>query len=277
MVKSILIGTNGSRWSETAVKLGISLARQLDVRAALLGVVDVPGVTHGEPLPIGASAFKAERDAKLLAEARERIEHALETAAAQAAQAGVEYSTRFVEGSPEAELGKEVQKHDLLVVGKRAVPHSDHDPAPSRTLTDILHHSPRPVIVAGDEVPDSPSVLVAYDGSRVAARTLAGYVASGIYASNGITVVGVGDDAEVTAEHVQRAVEYLELHGRKPKVEIVPVGGSVSDTLVALARRESVGLMVMGAHGKPRLREMLFGSVTRAILNRVPVPLFLDH
>jgi len=277
MVKSVLIGTNGSQWSQSAVKLGLSLARQLGVRVTLLGIVDVQGLAHGEPLPIGASAFKAERDARLLADARQRIEAALESAAAQAAEAAVEFTTRFVEGSPEEELGKEVQRHDLLIIGKRAVPRSDHDPAPSKTLTATLHHSSRPLIVAGDEIPDSPSVLVAYDGSRPAARTLAGYVASGIYANNGITVMGVGNDVPEITGHVQRAVDFLESHGRSPKMRIVPVGRGIADALVTAARDESAGLLVMGAHGQPRLKEALFGSVTRAILSRVPVPLFVDH
>ncbi len=37
------------------------------------------------------------------------------------------------------------------------------------------------------------------------------------------------------------------------------------------------GLLVMGAYGRRAWREFLFGSVTRTVLERNPVPLFLYH
>lgn len=277
MLKSLLIGTNGTQWSQIAVGLGLEWARELGVPVTFLGVVDVPALTHGEPLPIGAAGYKSERDARLVAEARDCIESAVREAVARATEMGVQSRTRFVDGDPPEELGREAQRHDVLVIGKRAVPHSDHDPPASKTMTDILHHSPRPVIVAGETVSPDPTVMVAYDGSRQAARALASFVASGIYADRPVHVVVVGDDQERMEAKAQRAVDFLTLHGRTADAQVMRVGNSVAETLIAASKRIPTGLLVMGVYGKPKIKEMLFGSVTRMLVARVPVPLFLDH
>src|SRR5690606_11936074 len=111
--------------------LGLEWARSVGATVTYLGIVDVPAITGGEPVPLGGAGWKEERDEQLVLEARARIEEALERAAARGADAGVLSRTRFVEGDSVAELAHEIQRHDLLILGKRAVPHSDHDPAPS--------------------------------------------------------------------------------------------------------------------------------------------------
>src|SRR5690606_28477652 len=155
------------------------------------------------------------------------------------------------------------------------VPATDHDPPASHTMTGILHHSPRPVLVAAERVPEADSVVVAYDGSVQAARAVASFVSSGIRAGYRITVLGVGDDVTETTAKVDRAVAYLEAHGRSPQVRILSATRGVAPALLDAVGHASPALLVMGAYGKPRIKEVLFGSVTRAMIARVPVPLFL--
>lgn len=276
MIKSLLIGTNGSRWSQAAVDLGLSFARKTNAAVTFLAVVDVPSITAGEPVPIGAAGIKAERDVKLLAEMRERMEQALERAAEQARFLGIEPKLRLAEGSPEEELGKEMQRHDLLVIGKKAVPETDRDPPPSKTLTAVLRHASRPVVVAGGTCPGRGRCWWrTMAASR--RRTLSAFVASGLHAGDPIHVVAVGDDAARMGEIAQQAMDFLALHDRAAEAHVLPLGKGVADTLADAASRLSASLMVMGVYGQPRVKEMLFGSVTRSILARVPVPLFLAH
>lgn len=279
MLKSLLVGTNGSQWSDMAVELGLDWARTYGAQMTFIGIIDVPAIIGREPMPIGGSAWKEERDERLIAEARTRVNEAVERATARAAEFGVQSRPLVVEGEAVEELGNEIQRHDALVVGKRAVPKSDHEPAPSDTLSDILHRAPRPVAVAGGPgvAPDAP-VLIAYDGSRQAARAVASFVASGLYEKRRHHVIGVADDdAEVIAANVSRAVEFLEKHGRSVHSQVLPEGRGVPETLLDQVTRLSAGLMVMGVYGEGRVRELLFGSATRRILTRAEVPLFLDR
>lgn len=59
---------------------------------------------------------------------------------------------------------------------------------------------------------------------------------------------------------------------------IAPDLRSVGDTLLAAAAEADVGLLVMGAYSRSRLREMLLGGVTRHVLqNAVARPVLLAH
>jgi nucleotide-binding universal stress UspA family protein len=51
----------------------------------------------------------------------------------------------------------------------------------------------------------------------------------------------------------------------------------VSEALMAAIRVLKPDWMVMGAYGHSRLREYVFGGVTRTILHEVRVPVLLAH
>lgn len=277
MLRSLLVGVNGSEWSQQAVKLGVEWARNLKIPVTFLGVVDVDALTAVEPVPLGAVSFKADRDVKVVEAACRKVDAALQDAAQVAADAGVQYRTKHVQGNPAIELGREVQRHDLLLIGRRHIPETDRDPPASATMTDILRHGARPVVVASRDVPSASPVVIAYDGSSQAARTLANFVASGLYYGHPLHLVGVSDDPAHIQDVLGRATDYLAQHGQQATIHVLPVGRGVAKTLSDFARNLPAGLMVMGVHGQPRLKELLFGSVTRAVLNAVPAPLFLDH
>ena len=76
---------------------------------------------------------------------------------------------------------------------------------------------------------------------------------------------GHWDDHVASAEDVQG---YLRDHGIKATKLLRPnPGGTVSETLERVARNENADLIVMGAYGHSRLREWVFGGVTRDLLD----------
>ncbi len=52
---------------------------------------------------------------------------------------------------------------------------------------------------------------------------------------------------------------------------------SVSDVILARIADEGIDLLVLGAYGHARLREMVLGGVTRDLLRTMTVPLFMAH
>ncbi|MDE2405609.1 MAG: universal stress protein [Sphingomonadales bacterium] len=74
------------------------------------------------------------------------------------------------------------------------------------------------------------------------------------------------------------ALEYLSRHGVKAAFEEVQRAGSTEETLAAAVRRLGGDLLVMGAYGRSRMREYLFGGVTRHFLEQQDGPaLLLAH
>jgi nucleotide-binding universal stress UspA family protein len=51
----------------------------------------------------------------------------------------------------------------------------------------------------------------------------------------------------------------------------------VPDLLLSLAADLSSDLLVMGAYGHNRLRDLIMGGVTRAILDHMTLPVLMSH
>ena len=56
-----------------------------------------------------------------------------------------------------------------------------------------------------------------------------------------------------------------------------PWDEGIGQTLLAAAERHSAELLVMGGYGHSRLREMIFGGVTRHVLRHMNLPVLLAH
>ncbi|MFD1949918.1 universal stress protein [Sphingomonas arantia] len=121
----------------------------------------------------------------------------------------------------------------------------------------------------------SGPALVAWNGSAEAALAVKAALPLLRIASS-VHLIEVEDRAQAYPR--DHAARYLSDHGIA--VEIIqrgPIDGSVSRALIDSATGIGVGLIVMGAFGRSRLRELLLGGVTRDLLHSSPVPLLLAH
>jgi nucleotide-binding universal stress UspA family protein len=55
------------------------------------------------------------------------------------------------------------------------------------------------------------------------------------------------------------------------------LGRPDADTLIAGAQAWGADLLVMGGYGRARVREMVFGGVTRTVVETAPLPVFMSH
>jgi nucleotide-binding universal stress UspA family protein len=70
----------------------------------------------------------------------------------------------------------------------------------------------------------------------------------------------------------------LEHHGIKVRCETMNATGiSVGDLLLSRAADESINLIICGAYGRPRLRELMMGGVTQHLLRHMTVPVLMSH
>ncbi|HAY48043.1 universal stress protein [Thalassospira sp.] len=70
----------------------------------------------------------------------------------------------------------------------------------------------------------------------------------------------------------------LERHGIKVRHETMNASGiSVGDLVLSRAADESIDLLICGAYGRPRLRELMMGGVTQHLLRHMTVPVLMSH
>lgn len=276
MLRTILVGLDGSAYSAAAVELGIRWAKKFDAMLVGLAVIDEPSIRKPQPVPLGGSAFREQRDAALLADARRNAEQFLGSFSVRCAEAGVACKLLEDVGDPAEQIHLEAQRYDLILLGKQTYYHFETQSHADETLTNVLKATPRPVITVPASLGDGTSVVVAYDGSLQSARTLQAFQALQLTQSIEVHVLSVHADHAEAARRADRAVEYLGFHNIKAQRHVAS-GSSPAPAILAEAARLNAGLLVMGAYGQTGVREFFFGSVTRTLLRETKIPLFLFH
>lgn len=121
---------------------------------------------------------------------------------------------------------------------------------------------------------DAP-VMVAWNGSPQAAHAVRAAVPLMADAGN-VVLVTVGEaEGQVAADDALRYLSRYDLHAELREVR--RGAETVEEALERAAVELGAGMIVMGAFGHTRLRETIFGGVTRYLLESASAPLLLMH
>jgi nucleotide-binding universal stress UspA family protein len=171
---------------------------------------------------------------------------------------------------------------DLLVLGQID---------PDNTEAALFHPHPeevalavgRPVLVvpyAGRFDRCGRRVLVAWNASRAATRAVNDAMPLLVGAET-VTVLCVDPDADSRAHGDVPGMDiasHLARHGVNARVETTASGGiGVGNALLSQTSDIGADLLVMGAFGHARVRELLLGGATRTILESMTAPVLLSH
>ena len=146
----------------------------------------------------------------------------------------------------------------------------------------VIFGSGRPVLVFSDATPDAAMdlrvVVVAWDGSRSAARAMADAMPI-LKLAEAVRVLTVaGDKPSVDAALGAEAVRHLSLHGVKATTDIVEAEGvGIGKVIDGYLMDQAADLLVMGAYGHSRLQEFILGGATRYMLAAPPVAVLMSH
>lgn len=117
-------------------------------------------------------------------------------------------------------------------------------------------------------------MLVAWDGGHEGARAMRAAVPL-LRMASAVHLVAVQNGSETFA--ALDAASYLSRHGIHAEVHEIMREGAAASVIETTAQELGAGLIVMGLFGKSRLREMVLGGVSRAMLDHSRIPLFLAH
>jgi nucleotide-binding universal stress UspA family protein len=71
--------------------------------------------------------------------------------------------------------------------------------------------------------------------------------------------------------------DYLAAHGISATVSAVSAKDDAAKAILAAATKAGANLLVMGAYGHSRVRELVFGGVTKHMLQETTVPTLMVH
>lgn len=297
MFERILVALDGSPDARHAAGHALALADAFGSRISALFVIDTrivegPAVETLAPMwgEMSARPFRAE----VLEAWTERGEEELGRLAGRAAARGRNEIDRHLEvGLAEETILARSAGADLLVMGRRGENAGFGRHPIGSTLARVLRRVARPVLAAGrppaeregepsagspaEEPGGAPSVprtcLVAYDGREASVRALDLAARYALAAGGEIRVVTAGgEEADALLDPVHRL-----LHDHGVPWESARLDAEPAEAVSEAARRWGADCLFMGAFGRGRVRDLLLGSQTEAILEAVRLPAFLTR
>ncbi|MBF6989993.1 MULTISPECIES: universal stress protein [Cupriavidus] len=194
----------------------------------------------------------------------------------------VQAEWRLTERDSVASALREAREAGLVVAGQYDIDNAD-GVVGRQLLEALLLESGRPTLVvpsAGTFHTLGTRVVVAWNGSREATRAL--HDAVPLIAGAQARIVCAHTAAKETrldATPVAHAARVLERHGVAVEIEHGPGGADMTIGELLLTRASDFGadLIVMGAYGHGRMRELVLGGVTRTLLESMTVPVLFSH
>lgn len=265
---SIMVAVDLSDGARSRVRLGAHLAD--DFHARLIGVAaEQPAYAVPPAGPTPASAYALAASSEVVLNDLRLAHEAFEEAAG--GRSRVEWRSNL--DFPLAFLVAHAAAADLVVVGRKT------DPKPALFAVDpadAVMHLGRPVLVVppGVDHLDAKRVVVGWKNTREARRAVLDALPFLKRASE-VLVVSVDDGA---GSEGQDTLSLLQAHDVSAiRVRHDARGASVSEALVEAAAEHGADLIVAGAYGHGRLREWVFGGVTRDLLSYAPLCCLMSH
>jgi nucleotide-binding universal stress UspA family protein len=131
----------------------------------------------------------------------------------------------------------------------------------------------RAILITSTGYKKPEKVMLAFDGSPTAHRTVELLAASPLCTNLPIHLVMVGADSEGNREALEKAQSRLIRAGFVVQAQIVQ--GEVEAALHVYQAEHGIDLLVMGAYGHSRIRQFLVGSTTTTMLRTATMPVLL--
>lgn len=213
-----------------------------------------------------------EQRGKLAQEAGRRLLVQARARATQAGQAQVDGRLRHgelvdtvLEMEPDARLFVLGEHHHATTTTKI---HLDH------RVERVIRSVRRPVLVATRDRFDAPQrVVIAFDGSPTARKTVETVARSPMLAGLPVLLVLAGVETTQLRRQLDEACQLLIQAGFDAQAQLVP--GEPEEVLPPLLQAQGAALLVMGAYGHSRIRQLIVGSTTSTLLRLSDVPVLI--
>lgn len=266
---NILVSADLGDAAPDRVRLAAGLARRF--AATLTGAS-----AHQVPAPILVrdvydAARQEERNEALVREILEQAHAMFERSAGE--EIRTEWQAALA--GPITHLVEQARAADLVVVGRRGRGDADSGPL-GVPPGPVLMEAGRPVLVVPPRLVHlhAARIVVAWKDGPEARRAVSA-VLPFLHGADEVAVVTVGGDGR--HEGTKAVAGHLARHGAHVTTHLLEATGSDGGEILDFALRQDADLIVMGAYGHSRLREWIFGGVTREVLERAQVCCLMCH
>lgn len=269
-MKTILLHIEDDNGLEARLQAAFDLARAFGSHINCLQVTPFAAYALGDN---GISGFPVTAIIDVVENQRQAIRDTIET---RLRAEGVMWDWMARDGDPAERLAEASRLADLVVMSAGEIGNAAR--IPLAVTGDVAIEAAAPVLAIAPTMRGinvNGAVLVAWDGSREAAAAMRGSLPLlGMAAAVHILTV----EEKPSDFRATDAARFLARHGIEAEIIERGAGGQGVDAVIREeVMRIGATMLVQGAYGHSRLRQRLFGGVTRSLVSDPPVPLLLAH
>ena len=280
MYKSILLCTDGSPSADVATDYAVGLAKKLGARVLALSVTDIR-VLEGPLLADISGALGAQPYSALLPQLeqiqRDKAEAILKAVSRRCADQGVAHEVAHETGSLVQTMLDYERRADLVVLGQRGEHARWSEGMLGSSVERMVRASVKPCLVTSDRFRPIKHILLAHDGSAESSKALCGGIDLAADLGVEVTIVTVcqRDNEEAASKILQQA--HRQAIEKKLTARAQLEHGNAETEILKLSEKIGADLIVMGAYGHTRIRELILGSTTSHVLRKATVPVLLTR
>lgn len=278
MIKSLLVCTDGSAFGDVACQYGLDLAQKLQGQLAALHVLD-SRMLEGPLMSdlsgwVGAQPFgtQLQQFRDLMQQKGEAIIEAF-TSRCQATCLTAEGLLKM--GHPVNTILKEEVPYEMLVLGQKGEHAEWIGDLMGSAVEQVVRHSIKPCLVTPGEFKPISKILAAYDGSGHASRALHEAVELAVALKIPLSILTVAEDKDYEKANLltKEGLKLAQAHNCVAAHLVAK--GAPDAAILDVAEKHKFDLIVMGAYGHSRIRELILGSTTTQLISNATVPVLL--
>jgi nucleotide-binding universal stress UspA family protein len=278
MFNHILVGLDGSEYSDTALRYALTLAKQCGATLHGVHVVDIVQVEspllHDLAGAIGAAPLH-----NLTTLMRQNLELRGQQLLTQCRQEcdsqGIPCVEHLVTGVVPTEIARLAPEVDLVVLGRGGLHTRLSKALLGSAVGNVIRTGITPTMVTPAQYAEMRRPVLATDGSSSAMAALSAAMTFAEHLRVPLSVVHCSTTATSGTAFLEAVQEQLTARGITCSVNICQ--GNAHEDLLQYIRDHGHDLVIMGAFGHRRIVEWLLGSTTQYLLRTSPVPLVLCH
>jgi len=278
MIKDILVHLQGNDEDQTRLAFAKLIANQ---HSAFITGIFTNLIPENRFVAGDGSMMAAQATAEMRTKAKEDGDK-METLLSKSLQnLGLESELRRIDitlAMAGNALAKEARTADLMIATR---PY-DHYTATPEMLEDVLFNSGRGVLFAPPSIKPNGNidhVVVAWRNTRESARAISGALPILVDAKN-VTIAMVTERSTSHNEDDMPGADiarHLVRHGINVDIRHIKDWSNPAEALLNEVEKTGSKLLVMGGYGHSRFREWVLGGVTRDVLSKAQVPVFMSH
>lgn len=273
--RTIVVHVDQAPNSEARMALAAQLAAKQESHLVGVALTGVPRYMRAGGLFDGSGIFIED----YMTHAGKRANEALARFEAIAVREGLaSREQRKLDEDAYAGLCLQARYADLLILGQ-ADPDDREEGGLLQDLPEhVVMHCGRPVLLVPrtgtfDNIGQRP--LVAWNGSLEAAKAATAALPL-LRCAEEVTLAVFGSSDSEGEAGADMAL-YLARHGVKVQILHRPRPVDAGHAILSLAADRACDLLVMGAYGHSRFRELVLGGATRTVLATAPLPVLMAH